>query len=215
MIETQTKSKRSVGRPRVETPKRGQTRYRKGQVVAGKEILAIRMRFTPAGQNRKAFSFRCDCGKRFETSEGVVTRAVRGSAQLRCKTCQDEAELVGNCKSPTVALPDPPTEKPELPKHRAIASVADLPELAATTRRLITKAAPDVLDRAKAMVAAHLRACLANRAPLESLDRLWVESLELAARNEPGDDWTPESIGQGLRVTRYEQYTQPSSVFWT
>lgn len=214
MIETQTKSKRSAGRPRVESPKRGQTRYRKGQVVAGKKILAIRMRFTPAGQNRKAFSFRCDCGKRFETSEGVVTRAVRGSAQLRCKTCQDEAELASNCKSPAVALPDPPTEKPELPKHRAIASVADLPELAATTRRLIVKAAPDVLDRAKAMVAAHLRACLANRAPLESLDRLWVESLELAARNEPGDDWTPETIGQGLRVTRYEQYTQPRDVFF-
>lgn len=178
-------------------------------MVAGLRILYIPLRLTSLGHHRTDYRFRCPhCPNVFDAAESIVTRAVNGHVRLCCARCRTRNDLAQQWR----ATPAPPVAAPvsvELPVHRRIAGLSELPQLAATTNRLIAKAAPDVLGRAKGIVAAHLRASLANGAPLESPDRLWIEALELAARNNIGDDWTRETIHDGLCVVSYGQYTSP------
>lgn len=202
------KTTRKAGRPNVAQPKRGNARYRKGETIAGKKILSVTFRLTNTGRNEKRYGFRCDCGGRFETTEHVVTRAKTGSALLRCKPCQDKAELAGNCKAPAVALPEPARKRP---RFRPVRELAHLPELREATNKLIRDLAktPDVLAAVSVEVKAHLDACLSNGSPIENLDRVWIEAAELVKRGVVGSRWTPDTITEGLCRVSYGQYSAP------
>lgn len=210
MCKTTKTTRRKVGRPQVAEPKRGKSAHRKGSVIAGKKILSVTCCLTETGRKEKRYGFLCACGSRFQTTESTVTRAKRGKALLRCKRCQDAAELAGRCKAPAVALPEP-AKASQLPEHRRIAGLSELPELLGKTNQLIRKLAetPDVLEAVKGIVAAHLHACLENGAPLENLDGVWNEAAGLVKRGEVDLRWTPDTITEGLCRVSYGQYSAP------
>ena len=175
---------------------------KKGDIIAGKPILSIQMRRTPAGQRRKYFSFECDCGARFAAIAQTVTQAKRGAWLLCCDACRKEAKLSGQSH-----------RKPL--RAELAAQSRDLPtmlQLTEQTRGLIARLKPDVLEQVIAIVKTHLRVCLRNQVPFDGLfDRVWIEAIDLVGRGAQASDdrWTPETIHVGLQVTRYHQYTPP------
>lgn len=84
-----------------------------------------------------------------------------------------------------------------------------LPKLSDQTVKLISKLSDDTREQVTKVVKTHLAACARNGSPIESLDRLFIEAVEIVKlearvpemRYEFNPHWEP--------ARRYEQYVSP------
>lgn len=84
-----------------------------------------------------------------------------------------------------------------------------LPKLSDQTVKLISKLTDDTRAQVAKVVKTHLVACAKNGSPIESLDRLFIEAVEIVnlearcpeTRLEYNPHWEP--------LRRYEQYISP------
>ena len=65
-----------------------------------------------------------------------------------------------------------------------------LPKLSDQTVKLISKLSDDTREQVTKVVKTHLAACARNGSPIESLDRLFIEAVEIVK----GTDFTPSSV---------------------
>ena len=86
---------------------------------------------------------------------------------------------------------------------------APLPKLSDQTVKLISKLSDDTREQVAKVVKTHLAACVRNDSPIESLDRLFIEAVEVVnlearapeTRLDYDPNWEP--------LRRYEQYVSP------
>jgi hypothetical protein len=84
-----------------------------------------------------------------------------------------------------------------------------LPKISDQTVRLIRNLSDDTRAQVAKVVKTHLAACARNGSPIESLDRLFIEAVEVInmearfpeQKSEFSSDWEP--------FRRYEQYVSP------
>jgi hypothetical protein len=81
--------------------------------------------------------------------------------------------------------------------------------LSAQTLKTLSELAPESRDRVEKLVRTHIEACLRNGSPLENIERVYSEAIEVAAI----ESRHPEAKGDYLRdwepARRYDQYFSP------
>jgi len=192
--------------------------------VAGKLVLGSGQHQTQTGRWETWFEFRCDgqlCGNAlFRTARAVVTKAMTGTALLRCPMCQREAKRQSNLKGKEYS-PKPKVEKaPKKTWHKIETRLArgTHPTIGIVGKKVWKRLElnPARKRRVCEIVAKHTRQHEASGIAID-LDRMLVEAEGLAKleeRNGPAnDEWTVKNRALGLRITSYEQYTSPIGAF--
>ncbi|NOT60479.1 MAG: hypothetical protein HOP19_09675 [Acidobacteria bacterium] len=90
-------------------------------------------------------------------------------------------------------------------------SVPDsLPKLSEQTIKLINKLPDDTRAEVARVVRTHLTACLRNGSPVESLDRLFIEAVEVVNLEARVPEIRMPFKAQGYEPARhYDQYVSP------
>lgn len=192
--------------------------------VAGKLVLGSGQHQTQTGRWETWFEFRCDgqlCGNAlFRTARAVVTKAMTGTALLRCPACQREAKRQSNAKGKEYS-PKPKAEQaPKKTWHKIETRLARStePTIGVVGKKAWKRLAaqPERKERVCKIVAEHVRAAKAAKTHID-LDRLLVEAEELVIleeKNGPANDrWTRKNRAEGLQIMRFEQYTSPVGAF--
>lgn len=201
-MQKEAKAKR--GRPSLppeDRKLRGITRYIKGQVVLGKEILGFSVMTDVNGRRIKYLQFTCDCRRRFNTTEARVTKAVKERSFLRCRSCAVAGRLDQNSRKIERGGSAPETSERA---SSADSVLSLLPVTLALIRK--TQKDPDLFADVKRIMASHLRRAIE---PI-NLDQAWKEAVEVAKLNRKTGgvcgEWTRANVGEGLQRQSYTQY---------
>lgn len=120
------------------------------------------------------------CSQPFSDSYATLKRLDSKHTPLRCVPCREKAREAG--------------------ERLAKGSVSQ------QTRRAFYALSPQQQVTAETIIKAHVRACVKLNVPIDSIDRAWIEAIELAQMKMSESE--PEPIGYEP-TRRYPQYQSP------
>ncbi len=85
----------------------------------------------------------------------------------------------------------------------------EMTKLSDQTLRMINQLPKDVRAKVDGVIRTHVSACLKNGSPVENLDRLFIEAVEVIRMEEKFPEPKMDYLHEVEPFRRYEQYSSP------